>query len=212
MEDFEKGFTVKWAHATEPQAYTIASITVGDMFWAGSTAIRFITGSWFMVMLQDTTSPDGVTTVPKGTYFMATTSIAHELKINPKECIKAEYIPDTIARTSDIPSLEGIATESYVDTKVANLVNSAPEALNTLDELAAALGDDANFATTVTNQIANKLGRDELPTAIDSALAQAKESGEFNGATPVRGTDYWTEADKAEIKSYVDEAILGGAW
>lgn len=32
------------------------------------------------------------------------------------------------------------------------------------------------------------------------------------GATPVRGTDYWTEADKAEIKGYVDEAILGGEW
>lgn len=33
-----------------------------------------------------------------------------------------------------------------------------------------------------------------------------------DGYTPVRGTDYWTEADKAEIKAYVDEAILGGAW
>lgn len=33
-----------------------------------------------------------------------------------------------------------------------------------------------------------------------------------DGHTPLRGTDYWTEADKAEIKSYVDEAILGGAW
>ena len=32
------------------------------------------------------------------------------------------------------------------------------------------------------------------------------------GNTPVRGKDYWTEADKAEIKGYVDEAILGGAW
>lgn len=32
------------------------------------------------------------------------------------------------------------------------------------------------------------------------------------GHTPVKGTDYWTEADIAEIKSYVDEAILGGAW
>ena len=32
------------------------------------------------------------------------------------------------------------------------------------------------------------------------------------GKAPVRGTDYWTEADKAEIKSYVDEAILGGSW
>lgn len=33
-----------------------------------------------------------------------------------------------------------------------------------------------------------------------------------DGYTPVRGTDYWTDADKAEIKGYVDEAILGGAW
>lgn len=33
-----------------------------------------------------------------------------------------------------------------------------------------------------------------------------------DGKTPVRGTDYWTEADKAEIKSYVDEAILNGEW
>lgn len=33
-----------------------------------------------------------------------------------------------------------------------------------------------------------------------------------SGYSPVRGTDYWTDADKAEIKSYVDEAILGGAW
>lgn len=32
------------------------------------------------------------------------------------------------------------------------------------------------------------------------------------GTTPVRGTDYWTAADKAEIKSYVDNAILGGVW
>ncbi|MBE7032001.1 MAG: hypothetical protein E7401_03455 [Ruminococcaceae bacterium] len=33
-----------------------------------------------------------------------------------------------------------------------------------------------------------------------------------DGYTPVRGVDYWTDEDKAEIKSYVDEAILGGAW
>lgn len=32
------------------------------------------------------------------------------------------------------------------------------------------------------------------------------------GYSPVRGVDYWTDADKSEIKTYVDEAILGGAW
>lgn len=33
-----------------------------------------------------------------------------------------------------------------------------------------------------------------------------------DGYTPIRGTDYWTAADIAEIKGYVDEAILGGSW
>ena len=48
------------------------------------------------------------------------------------------------------------ATQSYVTTAVANLVNSAPSTLDTLNELAAALGNDANFATTVTTSIGTK--------------------------------------------------------
>jgi len=51
----------------------------------------------------------------------------------------------------------GYATESYVTTAIANLVDSAPDALDTLNELAAALGQDPNFATTVTNSIATKM-------------------------------------------------------
>ena len=55
----------------------------------------------------------------------------------------------------------------------------------------------------------------KVPSAVETALTQAKESGEFDGEdgyTPVRGTDYWTNEDKNEIKSYVDEAILNGEW
>ena len=49
-----------------------------------------------------------------------------------------------------------VATTAYVETATAALVDSAPGTLNTLNELAAALGDDANFSTTVTNNIATK--------------------------------------------------------
>jgi hypothetical protein len=52
---------------------------------------------------------------------------------------------------------QGSYYTGYTDTAVANLVDSAPAALDTLNELAAALGDDANFSTTVTNSIATKL-------------------------------------------------------
>ena len=50
-----------------------------------------------------------------------------------------------------------VATEQFVSTQVSNLISSAPGALDTLNELAAAIGDDSNFATTVTNSIATKL-------------------------------------------------------
>ena len=50
-----------------------------------------------------------------------------------------------------------VATTAYTDTAVSNLVDSAPGALNTLNELAAAVNDDANFSTTITNNIATKM-------------------------------------------------------
>jgi hypothetical protein len=49
------------------------------------------------------------------------------------------------------------ATTQYVTTAIGNLVDTAPSTLNTLNELAAALGDDVNFSTTVTDSIATKL-------------------------------------------------------
>ena len=49
------------------------------------------------------------------------------------------------------------ASTAYVTTAVSGLIDSAPSTLNTLNEIAAALNDDANFNTTVTNAIASKL-------------------------------------------------------
>lgn len=63
-----------------------------------------------------------------------------------------EYVDNAIAA---IPPADftGYATETYVSNAVANLVDSAPETLNTLNELAAALADDPSFATTIANQL-----------------------------------------------------------
>jgi hypothetical protein len=54
-----------------------------------------------------------------------------------------------------VPTQQSV--KAYVDTEVAGVVDSAPSALDTLNELAAALGDDVNFSTTVTNSIGTKL-------------------------------------------------------
>ena len=55
---------------------------------------------------------------------------------------------------------QSYATQSYVGTAISNLVDSSPATLDTLNELAAALGDDPNFATTVSNSIGTKWTQD----------------------------------------------------
>jgi hypothetical protein len=54
------------------------------------------------------------------------------------------------------------ADKPYVQAAIADLVSSSPEALDTLNELATALGNDPNFATTVTNEIAKKANITDL--------------------------------------------------
>lgn len=71
--------------------------------------------------------------------------------------IDSEIIPAIPTNNNQLTNGAGYATTSYVNTAVANIIDTAPAALNTLNELAAALGDDANFSTTVTNSIATKL-------------------------------------------------------
>lgn len=62
------------------------------------------------------------------------------------------------------------AIQSLIDTAIANLVDSSPGTLNTLNELAAALGDDANFAATVTAALAGKQASSSNLTSL-SALS-----------------------------------------
>jgi len=87
----------------------------------------------------------------------------------------ASTVTGTTATASD--NSTKIATTAYVTTALANLVDSAPGTLNTLNELAAALGDDANFSTTVTSSIAAKAPLAGATFTGDSAIT--KESPAF---------------------------------
>lgn len=88
------------------------------------------------------------------------------------------------------------ATKGYVDTSVAAVVAAAPAALDTLNELATALGNDANFSTTVTNAIATKL-----------PLAGGTMTGAIEMSTnKLTGVGNPTLAQDAATKSYVDNA------
>ena len=77
----------------------------------------------------------------------------------------------------------GFATETYVDTAVSNLIDGSPAALDTLNELAAALNDDASAATNLTNLIAaNEVHIDNMAT-LTGVAKDATSLGTFDGVT-----------------------------
>jgi hypothetical protein len=91
-----------------------------------------------------------------------------------------------------------VATTAYVQTEINDLIASAPGALDTLNELAAALGNDASFSTTVTNSLATKL-----------PLAGGTMSGAIAmGGNKITGLGTPTVSTDAATKGYIDTAAI----
>ena len=86
--------------------------------------------------------------------------------------IPAEYITESELNAKEYltehQDISGKADKTYVDEELAKLVDSAPETLNTLNELAEALGDNPNFATTISTEIGKKANSADLATVATS--------------------------------------------
>jgi hypothetical protein len=93
-----------------------------------------------------------------------------------------------------------VATTAYVQTELADLVNSAPATLDTLNELATALGNDASFSTTVTNSIALK-----------APLASPALTGTPTAPTATAGTNTTQLATTAFVKTEITSSVQPGA-
>ena len=115
----------------------------------------------------------------------------------------------TDARVGSYLTSNSYVTETYVDTAINNVIDQAPGTLDTLNELAAALGDDPNFATTVTSVIATKANSADVytQTQIDTALSgKVSLSGDtMTGALTLSGAP--VNALHAATKSYVDSSV-----
>lgn len=139
-------------------------------------------------------------------------------------------VANTYAKKSTTLSGYGITdayTKTEVDSKVSALVDSAPETLNTLNELAAALGDNANFAATVAEQIGLKANTADLAKVATSGnysdLSGTPTSLPANGGTATKATQdgsgnvitstYAKVADtytKAQVDAKIADAVTGG--
>ena len=111
---------------------------------------------------------------------------------------------DVGAATETYVDNQIVAVKSYTDTKVAGLVDSAPETLNTLNELAAALGDDPNFATTMATELGKKATKTELNahTGNTTVHITSAERTNWNAAK--------THADSAHAPSNAERNIIVG--
>ena len=94
--------------------------------------------------------------------------------------ITTEAIVDAVMSDTSTRPVQNKVAKEYIDASIANLVASAPGTLNTLNELANALGNDEAFAATVTTQIAAKytkpsdgIPKTDLHADIQNSLAKA---------------------------------------
>tara|TARA_R100000781_G_scaffold6973_1_gene6880 strand:- start:52 stop:3594 length:3543 start_codon:yes stop_codon:yes gene_type:complete len=131
---------------------------------------------------QDTTGNAATATALETARTIGGTSFDGTANITPANATNAVNVTGTVASAvtgttqSAADNSTKIATTAYVETAVSNLVDSAPGTLNTLNELAAALGDDASFSTTVTNSIATKVPLSTIDTKGDIYVGTANDT------------------------------------
>ncbi|WP_103852066.1 hypothetical protein [Burkholderia pseudomallei] len=100
---------------------------------------------------------------------------------------------------------------AYTDSKIAELVDGAPDALNTLNEIAKALNDDANYAADVTAQLAKKANTTDVDAKDAAILAQAKQYTDNSPAsgTPQSYVDAGDANTLANARAYTDSLAKG---
>ncbi|MFS9732085.1 phage tail protein [Enterobacter hormaechei] len=130
---------------------------------------------------------------------------AHVAAADPHKQYAPKESPALTGRPT-APTAEGkdsstqIANTAFVQAAIAALVGSSPEALDTLNELAAALGNDPNFATTVTNSLAGKMDKSANGSDIENVsvflqnlgLKTAAQRDVGTGSNQVPDMTYWT--------------------
>ena len=194
-----------------------AEINILDGATLSTTELNYVDGVTSAIQTQINTkaplaSPTftGTPTLPTGTIATTqsasnnSTAVATTAYVDTADALKANLASPTFTGTPTLPTgtiattqtaadnSTKVATTAFVRGEVTALINSAPGALDTLNELALALGSDASFSTTVTNSLALK-----------APLASPTFTGTVTVPTPVNNTD-------ATTKAYVDTAVGSG--
>jgi hypothetical protein len=135
-----------------------------------------------------------------------------ETWVGTKTFSSSPIVPTPTANDNSTKVCSTAYCDSAVSTAVANLINAAPSALDTLNELASAMGNDANFSTTVTNSLAGKASLTSNNTYTGNQIYNTGSSTFNNGLSAntitLNGANLNTRIGNIETKS--DKLVYDG--
>ena len=163
----------------------------------GSDTLRwrdlYLSGSSIVLGGATITATDGSISVPGGFDLVSNTT---------SDLAEGSNLYYTDGRVQTYLTANDYATNTDVNTAITNLVDSAPETLDTLNELAAALNDDPNFATTVSTQLGLKLNSADFDSTADTWLTSKSTDDITEGSNL-----YYTDE---RVDDRVANTVVGG--
>lgn len=164
---------------------------------------------------------NGVAVTPNASKVVAITESDPTVPAWAKQATKPSYSYDEITNKPaqfsgsyndltdkpTIPSVVGLASQSYVDTKVANLVNSAPTTLDTLGELATALQNNSSTVEALNSAIGNKANTADL-----AAVATSGSYADLQGKPTIPSKTSQLTNDSGFLTSYSESDPTVPAW
>ncbi len=203
------------ANTANPHSITKAQVGLGnaDNTSDADKPISIAQGSALAVLFKAISYNEttGVLTLTKRDDSTVTVTIPAIDTVNSKAPLASPALTGTPTTPTAAPGTNTtqIASTAFVAAAIAALVDSSPATLDTLNELAAALGDDPNFATTVTNLIGQKINisdiANDLITETEGKVLDARQGKELDDKKVDKVTgkglsanDYTTE-EKAEV-------------
>ena len=198
---------------TDPESFTPelweqALIAIGDL-----TSLRTSTKSSIVSAINELAARGGSDSAGSSGTPKTITSVSIKTRTSDGRLF-GDVNGDGVVNSSDVTTMlyaqAGFGFSRDFDPIVADLDGDGIVSVNDmgmLNELVETLDEGQIIAKIIINY-------DDYSSSVIYAAMDDTVDGKDgkDGYTPVRGKDYWTEADKAEIKSYVDDAILGGAW
>jgi hypothetical protein len=202
-------------------ASLVVDTRAANIVFAGPTNGGSAAPSWRSLVaadLPDISSTYLTVSSASSTYLTQSSAASTYLSQSSASTTYAPLASPTLTGTPAAPTATSgtnttqIATTAFVSTAISNLVNGAGAALDTLQELASALGNDANFATTITTSIGTKLTKSDNLSDLTNAGTARTNLGLGTIATQAASSVSITGGSITNLTTFDGITIDGGTY